>query len=242
MPLRPPRSLLRRVADAAIDTAWPRLCEACGAPLTDAEDVICLHCELTMPLVRHSGPDITELERRLLSTWRMERVCSMFWYYRGDPYARLIHHTKYDRRPRIGRILARACAAGLRVEGFFDGVDLLVPVPLHPLKLWQRGYNQSVHIALGISEATGIPVAELLRATRLNSSQTRYNAAERWTNVKGTFALRPGAAARIGGSHVLLVDDVITTGATLLDCIRAIHDESPQTRISAFTLAATHLS
>lgn len=241
MPLRPPRPLPMRLAEALLHAVAPRLCEVCGDVLTDAEDVMCLRCELAMPMVNIHGSEFSELHRRLLSPIPVERAGAMFWYYRDDSYALLIHHAKYDGRPRIGRVLARAHARRMMADGFFDGVDMIVPVPLHRRKLLRRGYNQSLHIARGLGEATGVPVRELLEMTRRHGSQTRRNAYSRWINVKGSYGVRSEMAPLLHGSHVMLVDDVLTTGATLLDCIRAIHRAAPSAQISVFTLAATHL-
>jgi len=125
-------------------------------------------------------------------------------------------------------------------SGFFDGIDLILPVPLHYLKELKRGYNQSHHIALGISDITDIPVGSLLRARR-HPSQTSKNAAGRLDNARGTFSVgQQEDVARY--SHILIVDDIITTGSTLCACAEAIHSASPQTSISILTLAATRMS
>lgn len=240
MPVRPPRSLPLRLLDALVHLAVPRTCEVCGDVLTDAEDVMCLRCELAMPMVNLLGDDTVLLRQRLVSRVPVERVGAMFWYYRGADHARLIHHAKYDGRPRIGRVLAAAYGRHLLTSGFFDGVDMLIPVPLHWRKMLRRGYNQSIHIARGLADASGLPVVEAIRVVRNHSSQTRKGAYSRWANARGAYDVRSDKCGLLHGKHLMLVDDVLTTGATLLACITAIHRAVPDARLSVFTLAATH--
>lgn len=163
----------------------------------------------------------------------------MFHYIKDSPYTHLILNAKYNNRPTILRILARDFALTLQSEHFFSDIDLLIPIPLNWRKLLRRGFNQSEHIALAISEVTSIPVSDNLKALP-HSTQTRKNAIQRAANVDGT--IRVTDPAELAGLHILLIDDVITTGATLLTAAKAIHTISPTTRISILTLAATKLN
>ena len=152
---------------------------------------------------------------------------------------RLIQKAKYNHLPRYASWLGRQYASEIVPDGFFDGVDMLVPVPLYWWKRFRRGYNQSVEVAKGIAEVTGLPVRDILSARR-HSSQTAKSAFERWQNTREVYSFN-GCVAEIENRHLLLVDDVITTGATILSCGKAIHDASPTTRLSVISLGITQL-
>lgn len=154
----------------------------------------------------------------LLGSRLVERAVSMFEYHRASPYAEILKDAKYRNSPRIVYDMARLFACELLSGGFFDGVDMVVPVPLHSSKLASRGYNQSAYIASGVAEATGINMVEALAAVRRHSTQTHRSAADRHANVAGVFVAKPG----VKGRHVLLVDDVITTGSTVIACCDAL--------------------
>ena len=123
-------------------------------------------------------------------------------------------------------------------RGFFDGIDCIVPLPLSKKKLRKRGYNQCDYIAGGISRATGIPIIkDAVKRTTANETQTHKNRDERWKNVEGIFTLSD--ATKLEGRHILLIDDILTTGATLASCAKTIEDGC-NCRISIFTLAYTY--
>ncbi len=227
--------------DGLLSVIYPEVCEVCGTPLVSGEKVMCLGCHAAMPLTGyHKTPEFNQLHERTMCHAPIHHADACFFYERLSPYSRLIHAAKYESLPSIGRLLAKDHARITAPTGFFDGIDLIVPVPLDRLKLIRRGYNQSHHIALGISDITGIPVGSLLRARR-HPSQTSKNAAGRLDNARGTFSVgQQEDVARY--SHILIVDDIITTGSTLCACAEAIHSASPQTSISILTLAATRLS
>ncbi len=165
---------------------------------------------------------------------RIERGYSHFFYRQDDASHQLIVQLKYNHRPDIGRKLGRMVAAQISEKGFFDGVDGIVPVPLHWSRLLKRGYNQSMQVARGLSDVTHIPVnGNVLKRTVNNASQTKMQGTEaRVDNMRGVFTAR-----RTELSHVLLVDDVLTTGATIMECARTIARLNPDIRFSVFTLA-----
>ena len=142
---------------------------------------------------------------------------------------------KYGGRKDLGEVMGRFMAAELSATGFFSDVDVIVPVPLHPRKQKMRGYNQSECIARGVSAVTGIPVdtASVARM-RHTETQTRKSSYERWENVDGIFCLRRADA--FARKHVLIIDDVLTTGATTTACADALK-EVEGVRISVLTLA-----
>ncbi|MCM1400783.1 MAG: ComF family protein [Bacteroides sp.] len=218
---------------------YPNCCEVCSAPLVEGERVMCLQCNYEMPRCNIHTDDFNTLHKRLAGHAPIERAAGFFFYYRGSPYTAMIHAAKYNGRPRLGRELAEMFAREIEADGFFNGIDLILPVPLHRVKLIKRGYNQSAHIAAGISNATGIRTANNLIAKHAHATQTRRNAFQRWKNAKGIYDVEN--SGELAGKHVLVVDDVITTGATMLACCEAIHRASPSTTISVLSLGVTEL-
>lgn len=144
---------------------------------------------------------------------------------------------KYRGKKELGFAMGKLYGSYLRDSSFMEGVDMLVAVPLHPDRLRKRGYNQSEYIARGISEATGVPVAEkIIYRVSATNTQTRRGRFERWENVEGLFAVIDENQVR--GKHVLVVDDVVTTGSTLEACANALL-QCGNTRVSVVTLAAS---
>lgn len=220
---------------------FPRVCEVCSRSLTHGEDTMCLYCLTDMPRVDVHTDHFSIIHKRLASNnIPLERCASWFYYFRDNPFARMIQRAKYNSRPALARKLGAMYAAEIMPDGFFDGIDMIVPVPLHRLKYFIRGYNQSEEIGLGISSVTGIPVQPGLLKARRHSTQTRRNAYDRWLNTRNIFSLADTPLPP--GSHLLLVDDVLTTGATILGCMEAIHTAEPTVKISVLTLGLTHYS
>lgn len=217
---------------------WPEVCCVCGASLVDGERSICLDCLAAMPTINNQAGGYNPMLDKLISPGlRLEHAAAWFYYHSHSPYASIVYDLKYHHLPRVGRDAGWIFARRLLAEtDFFTGVDLLLPVGISRRKRAHRGYNQTEWIARGLSEATGIAVGDNVKA-RHHESQTRKSAATRRSNVKGVYTIdRPHELA---GKHVVVVDDVCTTGSTLLSVLTAIHDVSPSTRLSALTLGCT---
>ena len=138
----------------------------------------------------------------------------------------------------VGERLACMAAKEIAATGFFDGIDIIIPLPLSKKKKRRRGYNQSDYIAKGISRATGIPVVtDAVVREKSNETQTHKNRDERWKNVEGIFKL--AAPEKLEGKHILLIDDILTTGATLCSCASSIQ-HGCNCRTSIFTIAYTY--
>lgn len=226
---------LRELASVIV----PETCEVCGRSLVDGEHTLCLDCDFHMPRCRIHHLEFNAIHQRMLRHVPIERAAAYFYYVRQSPYTNLILSAKYRGRPRIIRRLACAFAREIATDGFFNGIDLILPVPMHRLKRLRRGYNQTDHMARGISEATGIAVADNLRASRTHSSQTRKSAAERWENARAGFHVTD--ADNLSGKHLLIIDDVITTGATITACCEAVHRAAPSARISVLSIGLTNI-
>lgn len=232
--------VIEKIGKVLIEAVYPSVCEVCGRRLVEGETMMCLHCLMSMPRTKIHSDQFNTLHQRLASPGvPIERAGSYFYYFRENPYARLIHAAKYNSRPGIARRLGEWYADEISADGFFDGIDVILPVPLHRFKLISRGYNQSEQIALGLSKVTGIPVGDNLRAAR-HSTQTRKNAFERMVNVAGIMSVVHGD--ELVGKHVMIVDDVITTGATMLACVMALHRSVPGIRTSVISIGATKLN
>jgi ComF family protein len=147
----------------------------------------------------------------------IERAAAFSFYARGSRIRKLIHNLKYNGIKEIGPELGKIYASSLSSSGFTKDMDIIIPVPLHPSRQRQRGFNQSYLIASGIAEVTGLPLCTgLLRRVSLSGTQTRRSRYERWMNVEGIFSVTD--PEKLAGRHILLVDDVITTGSTIESC------------------------
>lgn len=219
-----------------LDIIFPRHCHVCGEVLSRQEQDICLNCLYKLPKIEKIHLD--EIEKAFWGKCGIVSATSYIYYRKGSPYNRLLHSMKYNNRPEVGCRLAMMAAESLKGSGFLDGIDAIVPLPLSKKKRYKRGYNQCDYIAEGVSIKSGIPVLkDCIVRTKANETQTHKSRDERWKNVEGIFSLvKPEA---IEGKHILLVDDILTTGATLANCAIAIQ-QSCNCKISIFTLAYTY--
>lgn len=205
-----------------LDAVAPRRCACCGQKLSITEDIVCLACLLHIPRTNYwANPLDNRLARLFWGRFPVERAAAYFFYHPHSSTSHIILQLKYQSKPWVGTFLGRYMGMEMKQGGFFEGVDALIPMPLSRKRKWQRGYNQSERIAQGISEVTGIPVeTKALKRTKFKQSQTRLTPYERQENVEGLFVLAD--KRRIEGKHVMLVDDVITTGSTVCSAALAL--------------------
>lgn len=196
---------------------FPKNCEACGRALTRNEEVLCLECLFELPRTHFCNNLENPIMQMFTGRMRLERATALFSFQKGSRYRKLLHSLKYHHKPEIGVFLGKELGAEMLNSGNFSDVDYIIPVPLHPNREKKRGYNQSERIGSGISEVTKVPVLTgvLIRNVE-TQTQTKMNKEERWQNVSGKFVLTDSEILK--GKHVLLVDDVITTGATTESC------------------------
>jgi len=200
---------------------FPSNCLVCGKRLPSPREILCFKCEYLMPKTGYGERADNPVSRIFWGRVPVVSATSLFRFEKGSAYQTLLHDLKYRGNWRAGLYLGRLLGQEL-IQSSFSRCDLLVPVPLHPGRLRQRGYNQSEIIARGCSEITGIPVATRLIIRRgRHRSQTSMGRHERFENVIEEFSLdsRP---MDINGLKVLIIDDVITTGATLEACSRIL--------------------
>jgi ComF family protein len=196
---------------------FPRLCYGCGNHLMRNENLICTECYVIIPRTGYHTEKGNPVEQLFWGRCLIEKASAFSFYNRGSRIRTLIHNLKYKGIQEIGIELGRIYAVSLQTSGFTSDIDIIIPVPLHPAKKRKRGFNQSESISCGIAGVTGLPidVKSVIRATP-SATQTRRSRYDRWTNVEGIFSVADEDALR--GKHVLLVDDVITTGSTIESC------------------------
>ncbi len=200
---------------------YPECCSACSNALVKGERIICTDCLLELPQTDYHLDPGNHLRRRLEGRIPLMHVLAFLKFTKNGRIQHLLHNLKYRRQPEIGVALGKLYAHKLKDAGLALGVDMLIPVPLHETRLRKRGYNQSAKFAEGLAEILEIPVCEkaLIRKSRTDT-QTRKNKLRRWENVSEVFGVIDNSS--ISGKHILIADDVITTGATVEACGHAL--------------------
>jgi len=210
-------SYLYDMWDDFISLLFPRLCYACGNHLLRNERLICMHCYISIPRTNYHLSIDNPVAQLFWGRCQICKAAAFSFYNKGSRIRKLIHNLKYKGIREVGFELGLIYGQSLKTSGFIENMDLIIPVPLHPSKQRIRGFNQSEYISKGLSESTGLPLElkSLIRKT-LSDTQTKRSRYERWMNVEGIFAVSD--PEKLKGKHILLVDDVITTGSTLEAC------------------------
>ena len=252
---------------AAADVLLPRVCVVCGERLLLSERHICLNCLADMPLTRFWTMEHNPMADRFnlliqksleesvqdgctQNSWSRERyayAAALFVYREEGDYRKIPYQIKYHGNIPLGRYFGKMLGQRLKESGLFKDVDLVMPVPLHWMRKWKRGYNQAEVLAGAVADVLGAEMdITTLRRHRRTSTQTKLGVEEKAVNVKGAFKVQAGHhKARSGNNaglvsvrHILLIDDVFTTGSTLYACFTALRSVfPPSVRISIATLA-----
>jgi len=200
-----------------LDLIFPRNCPLCRRSLFDFEPCLCTICQGSLPRANfHLRAGDNELRDKLRGLMPLHRVMAFLHFTKKGKSQQLLHLLKYQNKPDVAEELGRLYGNTLNEAGFNGHWDAVVPVPLHPLKQARRGYNQSERFARGLSRAMGIPCREALERTKFTETQTNKSRLERLDNVAEVFALKTKEI--VLNQRLLLVDDVMTTGATLSAC------------------------
>jgi ComF family protein len=225
---------LIRFADDLLWMMYPSLCAACAKPLFTGEECVCTQCRFHLPRTGFHQFSDNPVARHFWGKVRIANATAYYYFSKGDRVQKLIHQLKYKGRKDVGIFAGRTMASELK-NSPFQNIDLILPVPLHKLRLRERGYNQSDCFAEGLSLSMNKEFSgTLLERTEATSTQTRKHRFERYRNVDNIF--RINNEEKIEGKKILLVDDVITTGSTLISCSEAILSV-PGTSVSIAAIA-----
>lgn len=218
-----------------INLFYPEACSGCSQALSKQEELLCWQCLADLPKTAYHQQRQNPVMNSFLGRCHLERAAAWLHFEKGGLVQSTMHQLKYRGQSAVGVELGCLAARDWQDSGFFSDVDFLIPVPLHRKKYRKRGYNQAEMIAKGISNVTKIPIStqHLQRVTH-RGSQTLQSRFARWLNVRTVFELK--GAQSLAHKHIMLVDDVITTGATLEACIQVMQS-IPEARFSVFTLA-----
>lgn len=200
---------------------YPSLCFGCGDNEIGEHEFICTHCLSSLPYTEFEKIRNNPIEKLFWGRTNIKFACSTFYYVEQTPLQQLIHQVKYKDQQKLGIYLGTAMGNLLNPVFSENEVDLLIPMPLHPKKLKKRGYNQASLLCDGISKTTGRKYdEEVLVRTENTSTQTKKSRLERWENVHTVFSVND--SNKIRDKHILLVDDVITTGASTEACAQTL--------------------
>ncbi len=226
---------IRNLAEDLFSLFFPNLCLGCGQPLVRGEVAVCSICHFHLPKTYfHNDPD-NPLNKVFWGRVNLEAVAAYVYFQKGSTVQHLLHQLKYKGKHEIGFHIGKWYGQDLRYAPVFRDVELVVPVPLHPNKLRKRGYNQSRMFAEGLASVMQARLEDKSLYRKVDSkTQTRKARYNRWENVENIFAVKN--PEKIQGRHILLVDDVITTGATLEACVQALL-EVPGVKVSVATIA-----
>ena len=221
-----------------LDFIAPRHCVVCGQRLTATESGICSVCMLHLPRTAYQFfPDDNPMVQQFWHLSPVRQAVAFIHYEPHSEVAQIVYDLKYHDRPDIGEDMGRLMANEVQMAHYLDDVDVLLPVPLSRKRRRQRGYNQSEQLALGIHDITNIPIVrKAVIRKHFRQSNTQLSRHERQQNVDDMFLLRD--ATPLQNKHVLLIDDICTTGSTLIACANAI-SHVPGIRISVLTFGLT---
>lgn len=225
--------------DSFLSLFYPRLCLACGQGLPAGKSVICVTCQYHLPKTKFHLENENPFAEHFWGRVNIESCGALYHFSKGGKTQQLIHNLKYKGKKEIGIQLGKLYGRQLKESAYFKEIDCIVPVPLHPRKEFKRGFNQSDQFAIGLSQSMEIPwYKKALKRTGETDTQTQKSRMERFENVSQAFDVRNPKL--LTGKHVLIVDDVMTTGATLEACATKVL-QLEEVKVSFATIAiASH--
>jgi ComF family protein len=227
--------ILQKMVSSVSHLFYPHVCRGCGTDLIEAQHLLCFHCLAALPLTHFAAHESNPVEKTFWGRIRVASAMSLLYFTPGSMVQHLIHQLKYDGQQKLAHYLGIMMGNEILRSGRFSNIDHIIPLPLYRTREKERGYNQSFLLATGIAEIINVPVMEK-SMIRIQSSltQTHKSRSERWQNVDGLFRLKSGYSPE--GKNILLVDDVITTGATI-DACGTVINKIPGTSLNIATLA-----
>jgi ComF family protein len=232
-------NIAKSTLEPILQFVYPPVCLACGGDLQDNDRLVCETCWLSIETVHPEDDLYQEFLAKLTAEGLISRLFSPFYFEKEGKLQSIIHGLKYQGYTSLGVKAGRKIGELIRDSDDLPKADALVPVPLHPQKKRERGYNQSEFICRGIEKVTGIPVGtDLLRRKKYTVSQTQLSFEERKENVGDAFEINEKRRGDISGKSIILVDDVITTGSTIDACARELEDAgAKRVQVAAIALA-----
>ncbi|HSB91742.1 MAG TPA: ComF family protein [Flavitalea sp.] len=212
---------LRTAGSSITSLFFPLICPGCGNDLQSSDDQICISCFHRLPVTEFHRHTSNPVEKIFWGRVPIQSACSYLYFTSHSIVQHLMHELKYNGNREVGIFLGKQIGISFGETDRFNSIDAIIPLPLHPKREKQRGYNQAAAIAEGISGIIGVELMEnvIIRNTETRT-QTKKSRVERWENINGKFLVMD--ENRLKGKHVLLIDDVITTGATLEACAQEL--------------------
>ena len=200
---------------------YPKLCGGCGNHLYENEEVVCVYCRASLPLSGECDFENNASEKLFWGKVSITAAASFLFFQKKSSTQHLLHQLKYQQKENIGEWLGEQFAYSLQSKGRFAAVEIIIPIPLHPSRIKFRGFNQCDAIARGIASVLQIPIVNgVLTRSVATQSQTKKNRFQRFENMESVFSISE-KANRLP-NHVLLLDDVLTTGATLVSAAQVL--------------------
>lgn len=216
---------------------YPELCLCCNKALTINEPTICINCRHDLPLTNFTNEATNLVEKSFYGRIQIESATALFYFFKKGKIQHLIHALKYKNQQQVGTLLGNWLGSELVKSNRFSTVDCVIPVPLHKNKLKTRGYNQVTYFGESLANNLQIPFNEtVLERISFTKTQTKKVRFERWNNVQELFFVEDEKA--LENKHILLIDDIITTGATLEACCKAF-EKTKNIKISIACMAYT---
>lgn len=226
--------MIKNIANDIINLFFPNTCQGCADELLGNENTICTKCLYELPLTNFIYSNENPVAQKFWGRVFIHYAASYYYFHKGSRLQSLMHNLKYKKKTEIGQILGTIAGNELK-NTRFEEIDIIAAIPLHISKLRKRGYNQSDYIAEGIAKGMNKPfIKDSIKRLVNTSTQTKKSRFERWENVSDVFAIDNPEIFK--NKHILLVDDVLTTGATMESCGQAI-SKIEGTKVSIFTLA-----
>jgi ComF family protein len=229
------KGMLQKMVSSFSHMFYPHVCRGCGTDLIDARHFLCLHCLAALPLTHFAAHEFNPVEKTFWGRIRVDSAMSLLYFTPGSLVQQIIHQLKYKGQQKLAHYMGNMIGNDILRSGRFGNIDHIIPLPLYKTREKERGYNQSFLLASGIAEIINATVMEksMIRV-HASLTQTHKSRSDRWQNVDGLFRLNTGYFPE--GKKILLVDDVITTGATIDACGTEIN-KIPGTSLHIATLA-----
>ena len=227
----------KEIKNSLLHLIFPHVCDSCGSDIVDEASSLCLKCIAEMPQTNFHLHANNPIEKIFWGRLPIINATAQYYFVKESMMQHLMHQLKYKGNKELGRQLGRLMGYDLKKASRFNSIDLLVPLPLFPSKEKSRGYNQATILCEGIAEVMNVEISrDAIIRTQFTETQTRKGRLERWQNMEGKFHLMN--PEKIRNKNILLVDDVITTGATLEACGHEVLQASSKLSIATLCYAS----